>query len=199
MKLLLNRVTALIERDGRRPSTVKLTVRKVFHQQDNSKRNVRESRQTSMDFGLSTAESQLKIVNLLMSLFDKIIVNGEAWQVTLLGISFSGFLAAVDDKNSLRKYFGSSEPPAKRSRLDESPAQSTTQLVIDHAVPASSSSTLTCPKGIDSSVFYQLPRDIQLELISSSTSESPRPPTQKKVSPPSDKTRNLLHYFRKPQ
>ena len=200
MKTLLNRVLDLVTRDGRRPSTVKLTVRKVFHQQG-SKSNLRESRQTAIDWG-SSSTLDTKIVNVLMTLFEKMVAtDGSVWQVTLLGISFSGLQAKADSKNSLLKYFGARQndytqqlPPAKRARIDE-PSSSNT----DTSLPVSSCSSLdqqmlTCPKEFDPTVFSQLPRDIQMELISSAaTGVSP----QKKASPTSNKPRNLLQYFRK--
>jgi DNA polymerase iota len=197
MKTLLNRVLDLVNKDGRQPSTVKLTVRKVFHQQG-SKSNLRESRQTSIDGFSSTAGLDAKIVNILMTLFEKIIAtDGGGWQVTLLGISFSGLQAKADNKNSLLKYFGSRQnndsqlPPTKRARMDETLSNTTPDI------PVSSSSNLeeqilTCPKEFDPTVFSQLPRDIQMELISSS-----RVSSQKKTSPTSNKPRNLLQYFRK--
>jgi len=201
MKTLLNRVLDLVTRDGRRPSSVKLTVRKVFHQQG-SKSNLRESRQTSIDWGSSsTTDRPTKIANVLMTLFEKMVTtDGRVWQVTLLGISFSGLQAKADSKNSLLKYFGARQnddtqqlPPAKRARIDEPSSSNNASLPMSNC-SSSDQQMLTCPKEFDPTVFSQLPRDIQIELISSAaTGVSP----QKKASPTSNKPRNLLQYFRK--
>ena len=213
LKCLLDRVWELVEKDGRRPSQVKLTVRKL-HATNHS---VREARQTAIDFmtgvtgnvtmGPLNENQEKKVITTLMNLFEKVVNCDESWQVTLLGISFSGFPSGVESpaKNSINKYFTSSsrpneplQPPAKRSRFDESVLQELPpdirQEVLEEIKQLPSSSTsqqpedFDCPKGVDPQIFRELPLEIQNELLAEE---------KKKKQILTKKPNNLLQYFRK--
>lgn len=213
LKCLLRRVWELVEKDGRKPSQIKLTVRKLHP----TSHSVRESRQTTIEYataGSSTHPVSLdekrekKFISSLMNLFEKIVGGDVSWQVTLLGISFSGFPSSSNEspaKNSINKYFMSSSrseehrPPAKRGRFDESVLQELPpdirQEVLEDMqsqLPSSSaqqqSTDTNCPKGVDPVVFRQLPMEIQEELLAAE-----RMKKQTIVKKPN----NLLQYFRK--
>jgi DNA polymerase iota len=214
LKCLLVRVWELVEKDGRKPSQVKLTVRKL-HATNHS---VREARQTAIDFatgmtsntpvGPLSENQEKKVITTLMNLFEKVVNCDETWQVTLLGISFSGFPYGIESpaKNSINKYFSSSSrpnepllPPAKRSRFDESileelPPDIRQEVLEDmqRTKPSSSTSQQSayceCPKGVDPHVFRELPVEIQEELLAGE---------RNKKQTATKKTNNLLQYFRK--
>lgn len=216
MKCLLDRVWPLVEKDGRRPSQVKLTVRKL-HPTNHS---VRESRQTSLDLTIGGGNTvpvgplnqcqETKIITVLMSLFEKVVSGDSSWQVTLLGISFSGLPGGTSEspaKNSMHKYLtaGSSRPneappplpPAKRGRFDESvlqelPPEIRQEILEDMEKQSSSepqATNLPCPKGVDPQVFHQLPPEIQQELLAGHQEKKPVNSVKK--------SNNLLQYFRK--
>ncbi|KAI9556726.1 hypothetical protein GHT06_016517 [Daphnia sinensis] len=213
---LLDRVLELVEKDGRKPSQLKLTVRKLHP----SSHSVRESRQTTIEYATETGSSthqgpggekqKVKLMTTLKNLFEKIIDCDVSWQVTLLGISFSGFPSsnsASPVKNSINKYFhlkaSSSrseepQPPAKRGRFDESVLQELPPDIrqevlqdMQNQLPSSDAQKPTdfnCPKGIDPLVFYELPMEIREELLAE---ERMKKQTIKR------KPNNLLQYFRK--
>ena len=216
LKSLLKRVWDLVQKDGRLPTQVKLTVRKL-HPESHS---VRESRQTSLNLmtagcsafvGTLNENQEEKIISSLMNLFEKIVSVDVDWQVTLLGISFSNFPSGTCEsaaKNSIQKYFtGPSRsnentlpPPAKRCRFDESVLQELPpdirQEVLEdmkRQLPSSSASQpsvndFPCPSGVDPLVFRQLPVEIQKELLAGS---------KEKKETVTKKSNNLLQYFRK--
>lgn len=198
MKKLLERVLDLVKKDGRLPSRVKLTVRRIIQP---DKPSVRESRQITLDHGTMTTQQEDRILTVLMQLFERMTAGPSSWQVTLLGISFSGLGEQESKGSSIQKYFRSSSetelPPAKRARLLESTG--------DQAGPSSNSTqqvSSSCPPGVDPDVFNELPADIQKELLAAaqpssthSTRDSPRKKTLgKKKSTPQP---NLLNFFRK--
>lgn len=221
LKFLLNRVWDLVEKDGRRPTQIKLTVRKLHP----TTHSVRESRQTTLNLpmtggsgssvlGSLSQNQEGKITSALMNLFEKIVSGDASWQVTLLGISFSGFQSDTSNesptKNSIQKYLiGSSRsneslphPPAKRCRFDESVLQELPPEIrqevledMERQLPSSSSMSTSqqsvdfpCPKGVDPLVFRQLPVEIQEELLAGSN---------EKKQTVTKKPNNLLQYFRK--
>lgn len=214
LKCLLDRVWELVEKDGRRPSQVKLTVRKL-HATNHS---VREARQTAIDLttgvpsnaplGPLSENQEKKVITTLMNLFEKVVNCDESWQVTLLGISFSGFPSGIESpaKNSINKYFTCSSrpnetlpPPTKRGRFDESVLQELPddirQEVLEDMkcqMPSSSTSQQSadfdCPKGVDPQVFRELPVEIQKELLAGEKNKKPIA---------TKKPNNLLQYFRK--
>lgn len=213
---LLDRVLELVEKDGRKPNQLKLTVRKLHP----SSHSVRESRQTTIEYATGTGSStnqgpgdekhKIKLMTTLMNLFEKIIGCDVSWQVTLLGISFSGYPSKNSEspaKNSINKYFhvktSSSRPdeplpPAKRGRFDESVLQELPpdirQEVLEdmqNQLPSSDPQKPTdsnCPKGVDPLVFRELPVEIREELLAEE-----RMKKQSNIK----KSNNLLQYFRK--
>ena len=131
MKCLLQRVWTLVEKDGRRPSQVKLTVRKLVD--DPGKHSVRESRQTQIDASWLAGVKKLvplnpiqesKILSILENLFNKITAGATKWQVTLIGISFTGLPTDSPQKNSIQNYFGtSSSSQEPNSSIRNSPTK----------------------------------------------------------------------------
>ena len=199
MKLLLARVWDLVEKDGRYPSQMKLTVRKVVQGQP----GIRESRQTSLDMLGSRPATTLnpsqegKLVTALMQLFEK-MVAGTSWQVNILGISFAGLTERVSsDKNSIQKFFASSSSKAEAkstaSSSAEPPAKRTRMETVDETGTAAAQ-RFVCPEGVDPLVFSQLPPDIQEELMASHApkARNPQPKNQSKKS-----SQNLFKYFKK--
>jgi len=197
MKRLLERVWDLVKKDGRHPSRVKLTVRRIIQA---DKPSVRESRQIALDHGPKTTQQEDRILIVLMQLFENMTAGPSSWQVTLLGISFSGLGEQESKGSSIQKYFRTSSetelPPAKRARLLESG---------DYAGPSSNSiqqGSSSCPPGVDPDVFNELPVDIQKELLATaqpSSSQSSRDSTRQKISGKKKSTPqpNLLNFFRK--
>lgn len=199
MKLLLGRVWDLVMKDGRVPSQVKLTVRKVVQQGQPS---IRESRQTALDIGPSGSHQtalnpsqEEKMMAVLMNLFGK-LTSVPSWQVTLLGISFAGLAdrGCASAKNSIQKFFCSASTSSKTdSSTDDCPEPPAKRTRQDNDKPP-----LTCPEGADPFVFSQLPLDIQKELVNaaripSSTGAIQSTQPKSKTKP----TQNLLKYFRK--
>lgn len=169
--ILLDRVWDLVLRDGRKPTNVKLTVRKLMYLPD--KHNTRESRQTSIIVGSSgncatdlDSTAKEKIVQTLMSLFCKIIGNESGWLVTLLGISFGGFSSDYSPtKSSITKYFNAGNASVKQSE-------------VKRAIPSSSQETVSQPptkrQRIDDSVLQELPPDIRQEILNDMDSYVPQ-------------------------
>ncbi|XP_057374364.1 DNA polymerase iota-like [Daphnia carinata] len=216
LSCLLNRVLELVEKDGRKPCQLKLTVRKLHP----SSHSVRESRQTTIEYGTGTGSStqqgpgdekqKMKLMTTLMNLFERIIDCDVSWQVTLLGISFSGFSSGNSEspaKNSINKYFPVKKsplrseeplPPSKRCRFDESVLQELPpdirQEVLEdmqNQLPSPDPQKPTdsdCPKGVDPLVFCELPVEIREELLAEER-------TKKQTT--IKKSNNLLQYFRK--
>ena len=224
MRSLLQRVWPLVEKDGRRPSQIRLTVRKLLDHP--TKHSIRESRQTLIDpFCLAGVKKlvplnsvqESKMLATLESLFNKIIAGAIKWQVTLVGISFTGLPIESPQKNSIQKYFGtsSSQEPCTSTRRHseiESKEEKVTKeekVMKEETVmkkktvvkeeteireePATkraryeSNESKKCPAGIDPDVFRELPVDIQNELIAA----HPRTPS------PGPRPKHISQYFRR--
>ena len=207
LKHLLLRVWALVEKDGRRPSQVKLTVRKLLDHP--TKHSVRESRQTQIDASWLAGVKKLvplnsiqesKILSILENLFDKIIAGASKWQVTLVGISFTGLPTDSPQKNSIHKYFGApSSSQESRSSQESHSSQESTSSIRKHfgtglkdeplakRARHESSESGRCPEGIDPDVFHQLPADIQNELVAH----------HQRTSSSASKPKNISDYFRR--
>ena len=170
MKLLLRRVWILIEKDGRKPSQVKLTVRKIIDHP--SKHSIRESRQTVLDptwlagiqklVPLNPAQ-EAKILTVLVNLFDKIVANSTSWLVTLIGISFSGLPTDSPPKNTIQKYFaasGSSSEDVPRNSIRKFVGNSLSSKPDEE--PPVKRMRINC---IDQSVLSELPLEIRNEVM----------------------------------
>lgn len=167
---LLDRVWDLVVRGGRKPTNIKLTVRKVLYAPE--KHNTRESRQTAISIGSSCCTSQLdcatkgRVIQTLMSLFRKIIGNESGWMVTLLGISFGGFPSESSPiKNSIFKYFGSNKSPVNTNQSKG--AMPSTSAQEAYEPPAKRNR-------IDESVLRELPPEIRQEILNDIDSYAPQ-------------------------
>lgn len=106
---LLKRLLILISEDGRKPKTIKITVRRY---DKNSKFSNRESRQCNINStifntnNLSTlSEVNIdKILTVIMRLFHKLVCVKKPYHLTLLGLSFTKFLEKNTSASTLTKF-----------------------------------------------------------------------------------------------
>lgn len=106
---LLKRLLILVSEDGRRPKTIKVTVRKY---DKNSKFGNRESRQCNINTNIfNTRDSDTlsdinmdKIMTVIMRLFYKLVDSKKSYHLTLLGLSFTKFLEKSNAASTLTKF-----------------------------------------------------------------------------------------------
>lgn len=217
LKWLLGRLAQLIYEDGRIPRVIRVTARDKIKERAKGRRWLKESRQTQISRHLMNRlksspdlppheESQL--VDICLSLLDKMVNESNPYQLTLLGISVSDFPA--ETSNSIQNYFGagaakieSSRPP-KRSHetpaineevLSQLPPDIRAEIYQSNVKKVKLSSPATpltdFPHDWDPEVWASLPLDIRSELLAS------RPTHHPKAQPTNQKTKSITSYFQK--
>mmetsp|Transcript_12289 Transcript_12289/g.11914 ORF Transcript_12289/g.11914 Transcript_12289/m.11914 type:complete len:538 (+) Transcript_12289:99-1712(+) len=209
IRIVLQRLWILVAKDGRIPSQMKVTIRRLTFKSEHP--SERTSRILSFDPSLLFHRNKAKelalceenkIVAYAMELFGRLTDNLEkGWHITLIGISFSNFGINSDSSlvsrggTSIDQYLSSSnknaekptplissdvEPTSKKARSEE--CMNSPMQVQNQNIDTN---LRRCPEGLDPKVFSELPTDIQLEIISN----------QKKPSKTVTKAKTIQSYF----
>ncbi|CAM5153494.1 unnamed protein product [Natator depressus] len=220
MEELLAKLLDRISKDGRKPHTIRLTIRKFS---STNKWFSRESRQCPIPshvvqkFGTGTYDVVAPLVGILMKLFRKMIKVEMPFHLTLLSVCFSNLKALPSlAKGSIGFYLTRSSPPSSAGKKMEGVPQdqvNSCSFVPDRRIRTRESSleTKSCteepeipvcplhllPAGIDQEVFSQLPEDIKEEIISDKTGE--RIHTQNVLSQPLPFSKGALPFFAQEQ
>ncbi|CAM4569880.1 unnamed protein product [Caretta caretta] len=223
MEELLANLLDRISKDGRKPHTIRLTIRKFS---STNKWFSRESRQCPIPshvvqkFGTGTYDVVAPLVGILMKLFRKMIKVEMPFHLTLLSVCFSNLKALPSlAKGSIGFYLTRSSPPSSAGKKMEGVPQdqvNSCSFVPDGRIRnirtrESSLETKSCteepeipvcllhllPAGIDQEVFSQLPEDIKGEIISDKTGE--RIHTQNVLSQPLPFSKGALPFFAQEQ
>ncbi|XP_014435985.2 DNA polymerase iota isoform X2 [Pelodiscus sinensis] len=183
-----------ISKDGRKPHTIRLTIRKFSSAY---KWFNRESRQCPIPsqiiqkFGTGNDNVLTPLVGILMKLFRKMIKVDEPFHLTLLSVCFLNLKSLPSlTKGSIGFYLTQSSPPSSSGKKMEGDQVNSCNFVPDGRIRSirtreSSLETNKCreetginvcllhllPAGIDQEVFSQLPEDIKGEIVSGKTGE----------------------------
>ncbi|XP_044728676.1 DNA polymerase iota [Chrysoperla carnea] len=135
-KQLLTRLIELVAKDGRIPTTLKVTVRKF----DKSQTSHREQKQTSIPPSIFTnftstltEKSEKKILLIIMKLFHKIVDVNKPFHITLLGLSFTKFLDRLNNKNTIASFLMKNVTVQAVTNL-----QNNESITMDDSVPDTS-------------------------------------------------------------
>ncbi|KAK9877525.1 hypothetical protein WA026_018632 [Henosepilachna vigintioctopunctata] len=105
---LLKRLMLLVDKDGRIPKTIKLTVRTFDKMTKTSRRQTKQSNINSQFFTSSGPLIKLhnleKILLILMNLFRKLVTIHRPFHITLLGLSFTKFIERMDIRHSIASF-----------------------------------------------------------------------------------------------
>ncbi|XP_037758461.1 DNA polymerase iota isoform X2 [Chelonia mydas] len=223
MEELLANLLDRISKDGRKPHTIRLTIRKFS---STNKWFSRESRQCPIPshvvqkFGTGTYDVVAPLVGILMKLFRKMIKVEMPFHLTLLSVCFSNLKALPSlAKGSIGFYVTRSSRSSSASKKMEGVPQdqvNSCSFVPDGRIKnirtrESSLETKSCteepeipvcplhllPAGIDQEVFSQLPEDIKEEIISDKTGE--RIHTQNVLSQPLPFSKGAPPFFAQEQ
>ncbi|XP_043370165.1 DNA polymerase iota isoform X2 [Dermochelys coriacea] len=223
MEELLANLLDRISKDGRKPHTIRLTIRKFS---STNKWFSRESRQCPIPshvvqkFGTGSCDVVAPLVGILMKLFRKMIKVEMPFHLTLLSVCFSNLKALPSlAKGSIGFYLTRSSPPSSAGKKMEGVPQdqvNSCSFVQDGRIRnirtrESSLETKSCteepeislcplhllPAGIDQEVFSQLPEDIKEEIISDKTGE--RIHTKNVLSQPLPFSKGALPFFAQEQ
>lgn len=213
---LLHKLLSRVHKDGRKPHTIRLTIRQ--YSQTNKWSN-RESRQCPVPshliqkLGAGCDDVVIPLVELLMNLFKKMINVKMPFHLTLLNVCFSKLKSVFNStKGSIGFYLtqktSSSSPQSQKTVQKMQPADvedlkhnisrpsmecqlnpSSTNEVEDlQALPQQS-----LPEGVDHDVFSQLPEDIKKEILSSSRGRVAC--TSNVLSRPSSSSKGIGSFF----
>uniref|UniRef100_A0A8C3XHQ8 DNA polymerase iota n=1 Tax=Chelydra serpentina TaxID=8475 RepID=A0A8C3XHQ8_CHESE len=220
---LLANLLDRISKDGRKPHTIRLTIRKFS---STNKWFSRESRQCPIPshiiqkFGTGNDDVVAPLVGILMKLFRKMIKVEMPFHLTLLSVCFSNLKALPSlTKGSMGFYLTRLSPPSNSGKKMEGVPQdqvNSCSFVPDGRIRntrtrESSLETKSCteepgipvcplhllPADIDQEVFSQLPEDIKGEIISGRTGE--RIHTNNVLSPPLPFSKGALPFFAQEQ
>ncbi|XP_029141982.1 DNA polymerase iota [Protobothrops mucrosquamatus] len=192
---LLTNLLDRLYKDGRKPHTIRLTIRQYSA---TNKWFNRESRQCPVPSHLikriSSGDTSVKahLISILMKLFRKMINVEVPFHLTLLNICFSNLKdPPASSKESIQFYLSQSSPCFNSNTTEDRNSENTkmehqgensdvlsrernTRCVQSqlHGPCQPTASDLECPSpllpaGIDYDVFNQLPSDIKEEIISS--------------------------------
>lgn len=132
---LLKRLTILIREDGRLPKTLKLTVRKF---DKTTKTSRRETKQCGVSPSLFfqnelqlSENSQIKLMALIMHLFNKIVDTTKPYHITLLGLSCTKF--QEQQHNNLTNFFKKNLEVQSVTSLENKNTQSGSPMECDLA------------------------------------------------------------------
>lgn len=238
VRAVLQRLWILVSKDGRIPSQMKVTIRRLTFKPEHP--SERTSRILSFDPSLLFHRNKAKelnhceenkLVDTAMELLGRLTVNlDKGWHITLIGISFSNF-GITSDSSRIPRGSASIDQFLSRSGTSQGDLETrtTTELVrikfAEKVIPVALSTSSRgfekttplslsdveptskkarsedaissmqgqnivldshrCPEGLDPKVFSELPRDIQLEIISN----------QKKPSKTVTKAKTIHSYF----
>ncbi|XP_061874719.1 DNA polymerase iota isoform X2 [Colius striatus] len=200
---LLPNLLDRIERDGRQPHTVRLTIRQFSC---TNKWFSRESRQCPVPphllhkFGKGRSNIISPLVDLLMKLFRKMIDVAQPFHLTLLSVCFSNLKDLPSSKKgSIGFYLKQMSPPSgsgKRVREVEDVSQGEGSASRNKSFKGTGTTKTRklseekesdtkpagipdlpfplCPGGTDQEVFRELPEDIQKEIVLEQTEAIPR-------------------------
>lgn len=151
------------QNDSRIPGTLRVTVRRYHRAQRESQRESRQCSLAALPSGDQINKCKDKLMPSVMELFHKMISSAETFHLTLLGIAFTNFSEPKKGKASILTFL---EPAAKRAKLTSEESKATSQIATASAASASSSSALSdLPPSVDPEVFYQLPQNLQQEIL----------------------------------
>ncbi|XP_067401519.1 DNA polymerase iota isoform X2 [Emydura macquarii macquarii] len=220
---LLNNLLDRISKDGRKPHTIRLTIRQFS---STNKWFSRESRQCPIPshviqkFGTGNCDIMAPLVGILMKLFRKMIKVELPFHLTLLSVCFSNLKVLPSfTKGSIGFYLTRSSPPSSSGKKMEGVPQEQENCctfvpggrIRSTKTKESSLETKSCtektgihvsplhllPAGIDQEVFSQLPEDIKREIISSKTEE--RMCTNNVLSQPLPSSKGAVPFFAQEQ
>ncbi|XP_032623667.1 DNA polymerase iota isoform X5 [Chelonoidis abingdonii] len=216
---LLANLLDRISKDGRKPHTIRLTIRKFS---STNKWFSRESRQCPIPshviqkFGTGNSDVVAPLVGILMKLFRKMIKVEMPFHLTLLSVCFSNLKALPSlTKGSIGFYLMRSSPPSSSGKkMDDVPQVQVNSCsfipdgrIRNTRTRESSLETKSCaeepgisvcpihllPAGIDQEVFSQLPEDIKEEIISDKSGQ--RIHTKNILSQPLPFSKGALPFF----
>ncbi|XP_050800633.1 DNA polymerase iota isoform X4 [Gopherus flavomarginatus] len=216
---LLANLLDRISKDGRKPHTIRLTIRKFS---STNKWFSRESRQCPIPphviqkFGTGNSDIVAPLVGILMKLFRKMIKLEMPFHLTLLSVCFSNLKALPTlTKGSIGFYLTQSSPPSSSGKkMDDVPQVQVNSCsfvpdgrIRNTGTRESSLETKSCaeepgipvcpihlfPAGIDQEVFSQLPEDIKEEIISDTSGQ--RIHTKHVLSQPLPFSKGALPFF----
>ncbi|XP_034232008.1 DNA polymerase iota isoform X2 [Thrips palmi] len=96
LSTLLTRLLKLVEEDGRAPTTIKVTVRKLDRTKGTTHRESRQSNVSSLQ--------QDRLMNTVMMLFNRIVDINQPFHLTLLGLAFTKFRARGVGRGSVASF-----------------------------------------------------------------------------------------------
>ncbi|XP_069075608.1 DNA polymerase iota isoform X2 [Pleurodeles waltl] len=181
LRNLLNRVY----KDGRKPHTIRLTIRQCS---ETNKWSNRESRQCPVPshiiqkLGAGNDDVVIPLVDLLMNLFKKMINVKTPFHLTLLNVCFSKLKSVFNStKGSIGFYLtqktSPSSPQSQKTVQKMQPADmedmkhNISRPSMEFQLNPSSTNEVgdlqALPDGVDHDVFSQLPEDIKKEILSS--------------------------------
>ncbi|XP_030421940.1 DNA polymerase iota isoform X5 [Gopherus evgoodei] len=216
---LLANLLDRISKDGRKPHTIRLTIRKFS---STNKWFSRESRQCPIPshviqkFGTGSSDVVAPLVGILMKLFRKMIKLEMPFHLTLLSVCFSNLKALPTlTKGSIGFYLTQSSPPSSSGKkMDDVPQvqvnscsfvpdgrirnTGTRESSLETKSYAEEPGIPVCPihlfpAGIDQEVFSQLPEDIKEEIISDKSGQ--RIHTKHVLSQPLPFSKGALPFF----
>uniref|UniRef100_A0A8D0HK86 DNA polymerase iota n=1 Tax=Sphenodon punctatus TaxID=8508 RepID=A0A8D0HK86_SPHPU len=200
---LLANLLDRLDKDGRKPHTVRLTLRQFF---PTNKWFTRESRQCPIPshiiqkLGTGNCDVMSPLVDILMKLFHKMINVEMPFHLTLLNVCFSNLKAPpTHTKGSIGFYLTRVSPSSSSGQ----PALVSSGFKLCNFLPGDSTAAFESslesqgcaqqpgihdfplhllPAGIDQDIFIQLPRDIKEEIIFGKTRD--RTPADEVLSQP---------------
>lgn len=111
LETLLTRLLVLLENDGRKPTGIKVTLRRQMQPKPVTHRETRHcSVSPSLfqfkDGSLVVVESsRRKLMSMIMKLFYKLVDLSKPFHITLLGLAFTKFQEMITGKGSIANYF----------------------------------------------------------------------------------------------
>lgn len=181
LKVLIDRILILLEKDKRFPRRFRLTVRKFEREKEYNMYGQRITKEVDLPslFGnsekLRILPTTISMLNdLALDVFKKIIDISKDYHITLLGVGFSKFYERKTDSHSISKYFTKSTTENISSQTDVSDHNSSQTDINSSFGNETNKSPLQlqqhCANTFDLEVFHSLPLDIKREFQASSTS-----------------------------
>ena len=186
---LVDRLEQLIIEDGRQATTFRVTIRDCIRDKD--KKFHKESRQGKvaprlffLEKGGMRASAKTELVDIGLSLVEKMLSMTTQIHITLLGVTVTDFIDQVETKSSIRRFFSPTKCETTTTfsniettkpvvnQVQEEDGMKSKKRKIDFMesdgdiVTNTPDQKFECPSDCDPSVWMALPTSVQKEILS---------------------------------
>ena len=141
---LIGRLADLVAEDGRKPYTIRITMRDCYKNRREQRKFAKESRQCKIQPRM--LEEKEEAVEVALGLVSKMVNFKAEFQLTLLGVAVTDFVEEVESKASIKNFFCTKKAAIMERSNHQLSAASTDPDTTENLSTSQSSSQRNCPE-----------------------------------------------------